>query len=93
MRSINFIYRIITCHIGLEQLFEMKIFYDADHEKLFESEKRNYNMIYHPLIPKFYGIGKYNKEERLLIEYNKRSSLQKTSEMKLNKEDKISIIY
>ena len=71
----------------------MKIFYDADRKKLFEREKRNYKMICHPLIPKFYGIGKINKEERLLIEYIKGSSLQKISEMKLNKEDKISIIY
>ena len=83
----------LICHIGLEQLFAMKIFYDADRKKLFEREKRNYKMICHPLIPKFYGIGKINKEERLLIEYIKGSSLQKISEMKLNKEDKISIIY
>ncbi|KAK8845191.1 hypothetical protein M9Y10_021373 [Tritrichomonas musculus] len=50
-------------------------------------------MIHHPLIPKFYGIGKKNKEELLLVEYIKGSSLDKISEMKLNKEEKMSIIY
>ena len=81
----------LICHIGLEQLFAMKIFYNSQRDKLFGREKRNYEMIHHPLIPKFYGIGKKNKEELLLVEYIKGSSLDKISEMKLNKEEKKSI--
>ena len=71
----------------------MKIFNDIEWKKLFEREKRNYEIIHHPLIPKFYGIGKINKEVCLFIEYIKGRSLYEIKEMKLNKEEKIIIIY
>ena len=83
----------LICHLELEQLFAMKIFYSEDYKKLIEREKRNYEKIHHPLIPKFYGICRMNKKESLLIEYIKGHSLNEIKEMKLKNEDKIIIIY
>ena len=83
----------LICHLGLEQLFAMKVFSQMEQEKLFEREKRNYEMIHHHSIPKFYGVGKIGKDKCLLIEYIKGTSLGKIDEMNLNKKEKISLIY
>ncbi|KAK8834470.1 cAMP-dependent protein kinase catalytic subunit [Tritrichomonas musculus] len=84
---------VLICHLGLEQLLAMKIFYNIESEKLFEREKRNYEKIRHPLIPRFYGTGRIKNEKCLLIEYIKGISLDNIKQIKLNQEDKIVNIY
>ena len=86
--SVDLIY-----HIELEQLLALKRFPCNKDRTLLDREKRNYERIDHPLITKYYGNGRMNKEEFILVEFIKGHSLSDIKKLELNEEDKIIMIY
>lgn len=78
-------------HIEHEQLLALKRCQEETF--LIEREKRNYKMIDHPFITKYYGAGEIGKDNFLLVEYINGVSLNNIKELCLTKEDKIMMIF
>ena len=96
MRNLNeegVIHIKLIYSIEREEIFLLKIFHDEKANLLFERESHNYLNIHYPYFPKYFGKSKFYSYNCILIEYIKGDTLDNISQMNLDKETKIKIVF
>ena len=78
--------------IEAEELLIMKFFY-RNKEKVYKREIENYKNFHHPLCPRFYGAGKMDLQNYILIEFIQGETLEKVNVKDLTFQDKIKYIF
>lgn len=78
--------------IDEEQILAMKIFFE-NNQKVFQREIENYTNFHHPFCPQFYGTGKIDKYDYILIEFIQGKTLHEINTNNISYRDKIKFIF